>query len=512
MRRMNGMDAAFIYLDTPAMPMHVVGVVVLDQPASGKRFGLAEVRAQVTTRLHLIPPLRRRALAPPADIDYPVWIEDPEFDLDAHVRPAPVEGPVSWAELEAYVGEVASRPLDRHRPLWEMWVVEGVDARAVGGGAEGAVALVTKLHHSIMDGAAGGEMMAAIFDLEEDAAPPPPPAEPWVPDHVPSAPALALSSVGSWAVRQRDVPASVARTFGSLASMARAWMHQRRTGTGVPLIGPRTPINGAVSARRAVSLVKADLNEVREIRRVFGTKVNDVVLAAAGTALRRYFLEYGLGRLPGEPLVVAVPVSARGVGSDVEGDDADARGAKNEEKWGNRVTNMMVSVPLEPEDAVERLLATHERAQASKATLSALGTGTLQEMTGFAAPSVLTAGARIYSGLHLARFLPPFANLIVSNVPGPPIDLFCAGARVVGIFPMGPVLEGMALNITVLSEAHHLNVGVMACPDLVEDPDFVGRAFAEAIDELYERAQAQAQAQAQPEAKPDAQAQEGAPG
>jgi WS/DGAT/MGAT family acyltransferase len=486
---MSGMDAAFLYLDTPTMHMHVVGVVVLD-PVGPAPFGTPDVRAAMEARIHLIPPLRRRAVAPPAGIDHPLWVEDPEFDLDQHLARAPLEGPVSWARLEDYVGEVAGRPLDRSRPLWEMWVVEQVDATPVGGSPDRSVALVTKLHHSIMDGAAGGDMMASLFDLTADSPPVPPPEAPWVPDKLPSVPALVVGSLRSMLARQREVPGSVARTFGGLAATARTWVDQRRSGSGVPLTAPRTPINGALTARRAVSLVKVDLDAVREIRRAFSTKVNDVVLAASATALRRWFMQTGNNWLPGEPLVVAVPVSARGVGSEGDGPGSGPDAGGVDDRFGNRVTSMMVSLPLEPDDAVERLRAVHASANASKVLLSVLGTDTLQELTGFTAPSVMTAGVRLYSGLHLANFHRPVSNLIISNVPGPPIDLFCAGARVIGIFPMGPVMEGMGLNVTVLSEADHLNVGVMACPDLVEDVGAIGRYFVEAVDELLAAARA----------------------
>jgi diacylglycerol O-acyltransferase len=174
--------------------------------------------------------------------------------------------------------------------------------------------------------------------------------------------------------------------------------------------------------------------------------------------------------LPARNLIAAVPVSAR--------DGHDDKAIRN------RVSNMMVDVPLQPDDPVERLLTVHANSLNSKALQLAFGTDSLQELTGFAAPSVMTTGARLYSGLKLARYHPPVFNLVISNVPGPPRDLYCAGAKVTGIFPMGPVMEGTGVNITVLSEAHHLNVGVMAGPDLVPDVGEIGTGFVEAIDEL----------------------------
>ena len=459
MQRMAGMDAAFLYIETPTMHMHVVGVLVLDPTGSPGRFGIDEVTQVMADRIHLIPPLRRRVLPSPAGIDHPLWIEDPAFDLAAHIRQAAMEGPVSWARLEQFVGEVASRPLDRTRPLWEMWVVDALE--------DGAVALVTKLHHSLMDGGAGANLMASIFDLSADAGPVEPPAEPWVPDMVPSTRHQVASSVSSLVARQRDVPGALAHSFSGLAATTRTWLSQRAAGTKAPLTAPRTRLNGAITPRRSVSLTRVDLDTVREVRRAFGTTINDVVLAASGTALRHY-LE-ARGPLPARDLIAAVPVSAR------DGHDQAFR---------NRVSSMMVDIPLQPDDPVERLLAVHANSLNSKALQLAFGTDSLQELTGFAAPSVMTTSARLYSRLKLARYHPPVFNLVISNVPGPPLDLYCAGAKVTGIFPMGPVMEGTGVNMTVLSEAHHLNVGVMACPDLVPDVGEIGTGFVEAVDEL----------------------------
>jgi diacylglycerol O-acyltransferase len=435
MQRMAGMDAAFLYIETPTMHMHVVGVLVLDPTGSPGGFGIDEVTQVMADRIHLIPPLRRRVLPSPAGIDHPLWIEDPAFDLAAHIRQAAMEGPVSWARLEQFVGEVASRPLDRTRPLWEMWVVDALE--------DGTVALVTKLHHSLMDGGAGANLMASIFDLSADAGPVEPPAEPWVPDVVPPTHRQVASSVSSLVARQRDVPGALAHSFSGLAGTTRTWLSQRAAGTKTPLTAPRTRLNGAITPRRSVSLTRVDLDTVREVRRAFGTTINDVVLAASATALRRY-LE-ARGPLPARDLIAAVPVSAR------DGHDKAFR---------NRVSSMMVDIPLQPDDPVERLLAVHANSLNSKALQLAFGTDSLQELTGFAAPSVM------------------------ANVPGPPLDLYCAGAKVTGIFPMGPVMEGTGVNMTVLSEAHHLNLGVMACPDLVPDVGEIGTGFVEAVEEL----------------------------
>jgi len=453
------MDAAFLYMETPSMHLHVVGVLVLDPTGAPDGFTLDKLTRVLSERIHLIPPLRRRLLPSPGAIDHPLWIEDPDFDLSAHVRRAPVAGALTWEGLERFTGEVAGRPLDRSRPLWEMWLADLDD---------GSVALVTKLHHSMMDGGAGGDLMASIFDLGPEADGVAPPAVDWVPDAVPSTPRQVAGSVSSLVARQRHVPAALAHSVSGVAGTARTWLGQRRAGEALPLTAPSTSFNGSLSARRAVSLAKVDLDTVLGIRRAFGTTVNDVVLAASATALRNYLL--ARGGLPARDLVAAVPVSAHR-----DNDDPNLV---------NKVSNMMVPLPLRPDDAGERLVAVHANTTSSKALQSAFGPDSLQELTGFTLPPVMTAAARLYSGLGLARFHPPVLNLVISNVPGPPLDLYCAGAKVTGIFPMGPVMEGSGVNITVLSEARHLNVGIMACPDLLDDVDELGRGFVAAVDEL----------------------------
>jgi len=464
MRQMTGADASYLYMETPTTPMHVVGVLVLD-PVSGQ-VGTDDLIDALAQRLHLIPPFRRRAVAPLGAIDHPIWIEDPNFDLREHVSAAGLGPAVSWSELETFVGEVAGRPLRRDRPLWEMWIVEGLD--------DGKVALVTKIHHCIMDGGAGGDLMASLFDLEADATPAVPPIEAWIPDNIPSRPLHMLRSIRSFSTRMsREAPVALARGASGAVAGARTWLSQRAAGSETRLSAPRTLLNGPLSARRTVSLSSVDIDHVRTIRRTFGTTINDVVLAAAGTALRGYLEERA--EIPKTSLVAAAPVNVR----------VNAPGST---ELDNKVSNMMVGLPMWPEDPVERLAVVHEIAQSSKELHSAVGPDALGQMTGIAAPTVMTALARAYSRLQLTRFHRPVLNLVVSNIPGPPVDLYCLGAKVTGVFPMGPLVEGSGLNLTVLSEAKHLNVGIIACPDLIEDVDEIAARFGAAVDELYERA------------------------
>lgn len=464
MERMSGMDASFVYTETPTMHMHVVGVLVLVPPRPDAPITRQAILDELGRRIHHMPPLRRRMVPVPAGIDHPLWIEDPQFDLSDHVRGASLAPPVSWAALEDFVGQVASSPVDRRRPLWEMWVVDGLE--------DGTTALVTKIHHAIMDGGAGGDLMTALFDLEPDAPAREADEPSWSADTVPSPPALVARSLLSALGRQRKVPAAAVTTSRNLARTAWTWANLRRSGRATPFFAPRSVINGALSARRSVALTRVELDAVRHVGHVFGTTVNDVVLAATGTALRGYLSRRG--GVPGQPLVAAVPVNVR---SGTPGAD-----------MGNHLSNMMVPLDLGPDDPVERLRRTNRAASAAKDLQAAVGPQLLHELAEVSPPVLLVGASQLYSRLGMVRLHPPVLNLIVSNVPGPPVELYCAGAKVAGIFPMGPLIEGIGLNLTVLSEARHLNVGIMTCPDVVGDADALAAGFVAAVADLEARA------------------------
>jgi len=466
MQRMTGMDAAFLYAETPTMHLQSLGVIVLDPPAGGKPLGLRELTAVLTARMHLLPSFRRRAVSIPAGIDHPLWIEDPDFEIESHLHAVTVAPPGGHGELEAFVGQMASHPVDRSRPLWEMWLLDGFD--------DGSIAIVAKLHHAIMDGAGGAEMLASLFDLSPEPGDAERPAEPWTPDEVPRWATLVTSSLASFAARQARVPSEVAYTLSGLTGTVRTWISQRVSGTAGPLTAPRTPFNAPLSPRRVVSLHDVPLRAVVETKNAFGTKVNDVVLAASAAALRGYLA--ARGAVPDRPLIAAVPVA----------DPAN----RTESGFGNSVSAMLVALPMDDLDPVERLRAARDRANASKQLSVAYGPEMLRHLTGFVAPAVLSSASRLYSGLHLAGLHPPVANLVISNVAGPPIDLYLAGARLRAAYPLGPVMEGMGVNITVLSASDELCVGIIADAELVDDVGELGERFTAAIDELHQLAAA----------------------
>jgi len=460
MRRMQGLDTTFFQAETPTMHLHVVGVMVLDPSTAREPWGYDTVVRLLRERIHLLPPFRWRAVPVPGEVDQPRWIEDPDFDLAQHVHPVSLAAPADLPALARFVGEVAGIALDRSRPLWEMHVVEGM--------ADGSVALVTKLHHAFMDGGAGGEVMSSMFDLtpEGDAVPPPDVA--WSPEQEPNPLRLLAESAGGALSRAARLPGMMIGTTKVLADSALA-IRRRRVSSGLP-VGPSTPLNGALTAERTVAFARCSLDEVRETKAAFGVTVNDVMLAAATTALRAELLE--LDALPDRPLIAMVPVSERGAG---------------EAEFSNRTSALSVALPVHLPDPVERLRFLHDVALDAKDLHRAMGDGVLEEWAAILPPLLVRAGVRTYTATGAAGFLPPVFNVIVSNIPGPPIPLYLAGARVTHLYPMGPLFEGAGLNITLMSHDDVIDIGVIACPAMVDDPNRLCEGFVAGLQDLARR-------------------------
>jgi len=460
MERVRGMDAAFLEMETPSMHLHVLGVLILDPSATTGTLPAERLAALFADRLHLIPPFRRRVVEVPGGLDHPRWIEDPDFDLANHLFHRDLGPDAGRDELEQFVGELCATPLRRDIPLWETWLADGF--------ADGTVALVTKVHHALMDGSAGGDLMASLFDLEPDPGPTPD-APRWDGEPPPS-PARLVAEAGPAALgRAARLPGAVAHTIGNLAGSARAVVGQP---SSVAAFAPGSPFNGSLTANRSVAFNRCPLDDLKQVRRAFGTTINDVVLAATTMSIRRYLLAHGIE--PDRPLVASVPVAGR----------------RDGQEFGNHTSNMMMPLPVQLDDPVAMLEAIHAGAAGAKAAQEALSSEVMDEWVALMPAAVLHAGANLYSTLGLGRFHPPIFNAIVSNMPGPPIPLYLAGARLVATYPMGPLIGNTGLNLTVLSQTGDLDVGVIACPDLVDDVRSIADGFVAAVSELLDAARA----------------------
>ncbi len=475
MIRVSNLDAAMLYAETPEMPMHTMGVLILDpdlEPGdvldAGVPFELT--RALFAERIHLIPPFRRRMVQGPLQIGDPHWIEDPEFDLDRHLVSASLPSPGSMQQLCEFVGEFAGKRLERDRPLWSTALVEGLEG--------GKFALVMKIHHAAMDGGRSAAIAGQLMDTSPEGRVIPPPEEPWVPDREPTIPWLAADTLRTLAGKPRRAVGAATKMASAVRGKGRSQPDQpaqTEASEKPPLFeAPPTPFNGALTPNRSVSLVDVSFDDVKAIKRAFGTTVNDVVLTACCASLRSWLRTHG--GLPQSPLVASVPVSIRHDG------DED----------GNRVSVIRVHLPIQSDDPVARLMALNEETTRQKSRRKSGGGGDILNtvadlVTNVTVPWLTTHLMSLYSSQHLADRVPPLWNLIISNIAGPPVPLYTTGARLRQLFPLGPVQQGSGLNITVMSVVDRLCFGALACTEMVPDLQDIGTGFVNEIEVLKAR-------------------------
>ncbi len=464
--RLTRQDARFLYLETPAVHMHVVMVAVFDPMTVPEGYSFRRIRQRIIERIPLLPVFQRRLVEVPLRLGEPVWVDDPEFDIDNHVRRAALPSPGGMRELADFAADVASRRLHRDRPLWEIWVVEGLE--------DGKVALVAKMHHATIDGVSGAELLGALFDLEPD-----PPAhehqgERQLDLRVPTTFELVSHSfLTGLAVLPIDLGRTAWRATRSLPGLRN--VGQR--GPGLPDAprtpgAPRTSLNAPVHARRRVAFAASSLEDVKKLKNAMGTSVNDVVLAICTGALRTYLLAGD--ELPGVPLVAVVPVS-------VDPDRAEPKGS-------NKIATMFVQLPCQLDDPLERLRAIHDGTKGAQQEQKALAAGTLQNWAEHAAPDVFAAAARVYTPMRGANQHRPLANVIISNVPGPDVPLYLGGSEMLGMFPLGPVIDGLGLNITIMSYRGVFSWGLASDARAVPRLWDIAAAIPSALSELMQAA------------------------
>jgi WS/DGAT/MGAT family acyltransferase len=466
MRQLTALDAQFLALESARQAGHVGGVAVLDPSTrQNGRLELADVHNMINERLPLLPPLRWRLKEVPLGLDYPYWIDDPDFDLEYHVRELALAPPPTDEKLAEQVARIFSRPLDRSRPLWEVYLIHGL--------SDGQVAMLTKIHHSVIDGMSGAEIMGVLLDLDANGRelPPEPPPTMAIPDRDPGEGEMlvrGLLGAPRYAARvARSLPSTLpniedvavlaqlpgAKTLGRTTARAARLLRggDRRVLEHTNLTPPRTAFNGRVSPHRRFAFGLLSLDEVKAVKNAHGCTVNDVVLSLCAAAVRRWLVEHD--DLPEQPLVAQVPVSVR-----------------TEEEYGtygNRIG--MLSVPLytnEP-DPVQRLQLHHESMLVAKERHRAMPAHLLQDATQFIPPAVFSRASRIT--FSLAATQKPIWNLVVSNVPGPQFPLYMAGAQLVANYPVSVITDGMGLNITVMSYNGHLDFGIVADREQMRD-------------------------------------------
>ena len=444
MERLSGLDASFLYLETPNLHMHVAMAMSFDPSTVPGGYSFAKMQAQIASRTFQAPVFRRLLVEVPFRLGHPVWIDDPDFDIGYHVRRAAVPSPGGLRELGDLAGDIASRKLDRSRPLWEMWVVEGLE--------DGCIALIIKMHHSTVDGLSGAALLSVLFDLEPDPGPEPAPPE-IVAAPLPSKSVLVREAVAARTMRPLELTKDLVRTAQRLLDVRRVRNEPEHRSplarAALPLSAPRTSFNGALTRRRQVALTAIGLDDVKRLKKATGSTVNDVVLAVCTGALRQLLIDGD--ELPDKSLVAVVPVS-------VQPDVGAPHGS-------NKVSQMFVQMPVHLDEPLDRLEAIREGTKGAKEEHHALGADTLQNWAEHATPNTFAAAARLYSRMRLADHHRPIANLIFSNVPGPDFPLYLAGAEMTSGFPLGPVMDGLGPNITIMSYRGVLYWGIIACPE-----------------------------------------------
>ncbi|MFN8072825.1 MAG: wax ester/triacylglycerol synthase family O-acyltransferase [Mycobacterium sp.] len=460
LQRLSGLDASFLYLETSTQPLHVCSVLELDTSTIPGGYSFDRLVDELAIRIKAIPSFREKLSNTFLNLDHPVWVEDEEFDVHRHVHRIGLPAPGGRTELGEVCGHLAALPLDRRRPLWEMWVIEGLDGSDAREG--GRLAVMTKVHHAAVDGVTGANLMSQLCSVEPDAP---------APEAVDAASSdvnplrIALGGLGRFASRPISLATSVLpSTVTTVVDTVRRAAGGRAMAN--PFAAPQTPFNGSITSRRNVAFTQLDLADVKTVKDHFGVKVNDVVMALVSGVLRRYLIDRD--ELPESTLVAMVPVSVHN---------------RSDRPGRNQVSGMFSSLHTEIDDAGQRLMAIAEGNTVAKEHSSAIGATLLQDWSQFAGPAVFGVAMRVYARTKLTESR-PVHNLVVSNVPGPQIPLYFLGAQVEALYPLGPIFHGAGLNITVMSLDGKLNVGLISCPELLPDLWDMADGFAAGMAEL----------------------------
>jgi diacylglycerol O-acyltransferase / wax synthase len=454
--RLTTLDASFLYLEDAGAPMHVAGVLVLE-PVDGGLDALAEL---LEARLPLVPRYRQRVVPVPGHLANPVWADDPDFDVAYHLRRSAVPRPGTEAQLLDLVSRVTSRPLDRRRPLWEVYLVEGL--------AEGRVAVVTKTHPALVDGLGAVDIAQVLLDPTPDV--PVPAGDSWTPRRVPGPVELVAGALGEYVQR----PTAVVETARSAVGDLRSTAARVRSATGglvraarsavVP--APHSPLNRRAGTLRRVAVARADLEDLKAIRRAHGGTVNDVLLTVLTGALRDWLLSRGEPVIGSTAVRALVPVSERG-----------------EEKGlpGSSVSAYLVDLPVGEPNPWVRLARLGYAMRSVTSSGRSVRADTLIALTGFAPPTLHALGARAARGLSRRVF-----NLVVTNVPGPQVPLYAAGSRMLEVFPVVPLVGGQGLAVGMTSYDGRVYIGLNADRDGVGDVDVLADLVEQEVGALTE--------------------------
>ena len=448
----SGMDATFLYTETPTSPMNIGSVIVIDGSIDFQTF-----KDTVHSRIHQFAKLRQRLIYVPMSIDYPYWVDDPNFDIDLHIKHIALPKPGSWKELRKTASQIFSEPFDQNRPLWSMVFVEGLDTLPQV--PPGSVAVISTIHHVAVDGVGGAGLLSLFLDFTPEKVAIPPP-QPYTPAPLPNHIQLIVNSTMSFAKDPFKFPKIISNT---LKATIRAGVLSRMQSSELPtapFTAPPTPLNGIISGVRKWNSAILSLQRIQQIKTVMGTTLNDVLLAICYGALRRYLDEKG--KLPEKSLVSLVPISTRN---------------KDENNTDNQISAMLVQIATNVEDPIERLETIHENNNRGKNYQGAIGAKTLAGMANAIPFGIANQAARLYSRYKISEFHKPIFNVAITNVPGPQTPLYINGHKMITVMGAAPVIDGMGLIITILSYDGHITISPVSdtnsMPDLDEFTIFI---------------------------------------
>ena len=442
MERLSGLDASFLYAESAAVPLHVCSVVELDSSTIPGGYSFERFRDALAIRIKALPELRAKLADTQLNLDHPVWVEDNDFDLSWHLRRIGLPSPGGRAEMAEVCGHIATSRLDRSKPVWEMWVIEGIaDTDAQAGGP---LTLVIKVHHSMVDGVTATNLLTQLCSLEPDSPPPDPVGG--------SGDATGFEIASGGLLRFLSRPVQLARALSATAATIIDTASRARSGVAMaaPFAAPATLFSAEVTAERNVAFAQLDLEDVKRVKDRFDVKINDVVMALCAGAFREFLRDRG--ELPDKPLVAVVPRSVH------ETSDRPGR---------NQVSGMFCNLQTHIVDPAERLHAIAKTGSSAKAHSRAIGSSLVLDWSQLASRAMF--GIILGLAAHTPLSHTAVHNLIISNVAGPQPKLFCLGAEIKGLYPLGPIFHGSGLNVTVMSLSGKLNVGMISCPRMVHD-------------------------------------------
>jgi diacylglycerol O-acyltransferase / wax synthase len=478
MRALTSLDTFFLAVEDGRTILNVSSLAILDRfDADGNTLTLKGVQDMIAERLHLLPTFRWQLANVPLDLGHPWWVEG-DVDLDFHVRELSLVAPADRAALETQVARLAAHPMDRSRPLWEVYLIHGLQNNQVG--------LLTKMHHAAVDGVSGAEVMGVLLDGSPDGREIPP-APRYRAERTPSQLGMLARAVGDMPRQPLRMAKAARRTLLNLDQVATlrsvpgiATVGRRvRSAVRIPMrdgavleppavTAPRLRFNGKITPHRQLALTTLSLDEMKQIKRRFDATVNDVVVAVCAGALRRWLADRD--ELPDEPLVAAVPVSVR---------TAEQRGT-----FGNAVGTMVVPIPTDEADPVLRLRRCQQELRAAKERHGAVPASLMRDANDLVPPVLFGRAMRAVTTIASMRALAPAANVVISNVPGSPSPLYCAGHLVLEHYPVSTISDSLGLNVTIFSYRDRLDIGVVGDREIVDDLHGLAEAFSTELDLL----------------------------